>query len=175
MAKPKISIIAAVGRNRELGKDNKLLWRISEDLKHFKKITENHAVIMGQKTYDSIGKPLPNRLNVVLSKVTALEIPGVAICNNIEDAIAIAADYSDEIFVIGGGSVYAQFIDKTQKLYLTFIDAEAPADTFFPEYDKFKITKKSKWFEENNLKYQFVDLEKSKNASKNRPKNLQTD
>lgn len=158
--KPKINIIAAVGLNRELGKDNKLLWHIPEDLKHFKEITIGHAVIMGQKTYESIGKPLPNRLNVVLSKAKDLEISGCAVCNSIDEAIKIAADYSDEIFVIGGGSVYAQFIDRAQKLYLTLIEAEAPADTFFPEYKKFKIIKKGHKKNHNNLNYRFYELER---------------
>jgi len=156
----KISMIAAIGRNRELGYKNKLLWHIPEDLKHFQKLTTSHAAIMGQKTYESIGKPLPDRLNVVLSKDPDLEILGAAVCNNINDAIQIAFDYSDEIFIIGGGSIYAQFIDQADKLYLTFVDANFEADVYFPPYDKFKIIKESKNFKSNNLTYRFVELER---------------
>lgn len=157
----KISIIAAIGKNRELGLNNELLWSIPNDLKHFQKLTTGHAIIMGQKTYESIGKPLPNRLNVVLSKDKDLEIADVAVCNSIDEAIDIAHDYSDEIFIIGGGSIYAQFIGKADKLYLTLVDAEFEADVFFPEYKKFKkIVSKSSWHKENNLKYQFIELEK---------------
>jgi len=163
--KPKISIIAAVGLAREIGLNNKLLWQLPDDLKHFQKLTTNHAVVMGQKTYESIGKPLPNRLNVVLSKDESLEITGCAVCNNIDDAVNIAADYSDEIFVIGGGSIYAQFIDRADKLYLTLIDKEFDADTFFPDYSKFQIKKKGHKHSQNNLTFRFVELEK--NAQKN--------
>jgi len=162
MPKPKISIIAAIGRNREIGYKNKLLWHIADDLKHFQKLTKNHAVIMGQKTYESIGKPLPNRLNVVLSKDKDLEIPGVAICDSLDEAVKIAADYSDEIFVIGGGSIYAQFIDKTDKLYVTLVDEEFKADTFFPEYKEFKKKiYESRWRKTPEFNYKFIELERN--------------
>lgn len=160
MKKPKISIIAAVGKNRELGKDNKLLWHIAEDLKHFQKLTTGHAVVMGQKTFDSIGKPLPNRLNVVLSKDPELEIDGCVVSNSINEAIKIGADYSDEIFIIGGGSVYAQTIDKADKLYLTLVDAEFEADTFFPDYSEFKKIVFEKKESDENYQYKFLELEK---------------
>lgn len=162
MNKSKISIIAAIGNNRELGKDNKLLWHIAEDLKHFKELTTGHAVIMGQKTFESIGKPLPDRLNIVLAKDPTLKIEGVAISNSIKDALTLAQDFNDdEIFFIGGGSVYAQTIDLADKLYLTKVDANFEADTFFPDYSKFnKVVSESKNFEEDGLKYKFIELEK---------------
>lgn len=159
--KPKISIIAAHGRNRELGKNNKLLWHISSDLKRFKSLTENHAIIMGQKTYESIGRPLPERLNIVLSKDLKLEIPDIAVCNSINEAITLANDFGgDEIFIIGGGSVYAQTIDLADKLYLTQVDAEFEADTFFPDYSEFKKIIFEKKESDENYQYKFLELEK---------------
>lgn len=155
--KPKISMIAAVGKNRELGKANQLLWHIPEDLKHFKEKTLSHAVIMGQKTFDSIGKPLPDRLNIVLSNDPSFKADGIAIASSIDDAITIASDYSDEIFIIGGGSIYAQFIDKADKLYLTLVDAEFEADVFFPEYKKFKIIKEEDWQTSDDIKFKFTE------------------
>lgn len=160
--KPKISIIAAIGRNRELGKDNQLLWHIAEDLKHFKEKTLGHAVIMGQKTFDSIGKPLPDRLNIVLSLDPDLIIDGVAVCNSIDDAINVARDYFNEIFVIGGGSIYKQFIDRADKLYLTLVDADFDADVFFPEYSQFKMTVDNDWQTSNDIKFKFTEWERKK-------------
>jgi len=161
MPKLKINLIAAIGRNRELGKDNKLLWQIPADLAHFQKLTTNHAVVMGQKTYESIGQSLPNRLNIVLSKDRKLEIPEVAVCHDLDDAVQIALDYSDEIFIIGGGSVYAQTINLADKLYLTLVDADFAADIYFPEYEKnFKLTKNGRWQKTKNLKFKFTEWEK---------------
>jgi len=153
-------MIAAIGRARELGKDNQLLWHISEDLKHFKEVTNGHAVIMGQKTYESIGRPLPGRLNVVLSNDPSFKADNIVISNSIDDAITIVADYSDEVFIIGGASIYAQFIDKADKLYLTLVDANFSADVFFPEYDEFKMVADGDWQTSGNLKFKFTEWER---------------
>jgi len=159
--KPKISIIVAVGKNREIGKNNALLWNIPEDLKHFKEITTGHAIIMGERTFYSIGRALPNRLNIVLSQNPDLKIDGVTVCGSIAQAVEAGGKYSDEIFVIGGGMVYAQTIGLADKLYLTLVDKSFEADVFFPDYSEFdKIVTESEQFESNGLKYTFIQLEK---------------
>lgn len=158
MAVVKISIIAAIAKkNRAIGKNNKLLWHISDDFAHFKKITSGHPVIMGYNTYKSIGKPLPNRLNIVLTK-DDIEIKDATVCHTINDAIDVASrDDNDEIFFIGGASVYAQAIKFADKLYLTLVEGDYNADTFFPEYDDFHIISEEKK-ESEGYKYKFVEL-----------------
>lgn len=132
-----ISIIAVIGKNRELGKDGKLLWHVPGDLPRFKKITTGHPVIMGRKTYESIGKPLPGRTNIVISH--SLKDPNVTVVDALENAIEIAkkSPGADEIFVIGGGQIFSQAIDIADRLYLTIVDKTADADTFFPDYSEF--------------------------------------
>ena len=116
----KINIIAAVGKNLELGKDNKLIWHISEDLKYFKEMTMGKTVVMGENTYHSIGKALPGRNNVVLS-FDKKDIPGVLVLNNYNDVFKL--DY-DEVFIIGGAPIYELFLPYSDNLYLTEIDEE---------------------------------------------------
>lgn len=166
---PKISLICALAKNRAIGKDNHLLWNIPEDLKKFKKITLGHPVIMGQKTYESIGKPLPKRFNIVVSKDRNLNIKGCQVCHSINEALEFACKKDDnEIFIIGGGSIYAQTIDKADKLYLTLVEGKYKADTFFPDYSNFDIiAKESK--KSGKYKYHFLELEK--NVKKHRSKN----
>ena len=155
----KISLIAAIGKNRELGKGNALLWQIPADLNHFRKTTENHPVIMGERTFDSIGRVLPNRLNIVLTQGDR-QIDGCRMAHSINDAIKLAGS-SDEIFFIGGGSVYAQAIEFADKLYLTLIDKAYNADVYFPEYNQFKMTRGDDWQMSNDIKFKFTEWEKS--------------
>lgn len=133
----KINLIAAVGQNNEMGLDNKLLWHIPEDLKRFKKITEGKPVIMGRKTYESIGKPLPGRKNIVMTRRKPQRFPiEVAVTNNSNSALAHAQLInSDEVFVIGGAGVYEEFLPSADKIYLTVVHAKFTADTFFPKLD----------------------------------------
>ena len=136
----KLCIIAIIGRNRELGKNNKLLFNIPDDLKRFRKITKGHPVIMGRKTFESIGHPLPNRTNIIISGNPSFHAEGVIVVCSLSNAIEKAKNEkrSEEIFVIGGGSVYAQAIGIADRLYLTVVDAQASdADTFFPDYSRF--------------------------------------
>lgn len=129
----KINIIAAVGRNLELGKDNKLIWHISEDLKYFREMTMGKTVVMGENTYYSIGKALPGRDNVVLS-FDKKDIPGVLVLNNYKDVFKLNCD---EIFIIGGASIYELFLPYGDNLYLTEIDEEeSSCDCYFPFFDK---------------------------------------
>lgn len=152
-----ISIIAVIGKNRELGKDNDLIWNLPSDLKRFREITKGHPVIMGRKTFESIGHPLPNRMNIVISRQD--NIPGVIVVHSLDEAIEKAKG-NDEIFVIGGGSVYAAAIDKVDRLYLTIVDATAPgADTFFPDYSRFTKILFEEPHEENGIHYTYRTLE----------------
>ena len=136
----KISIISAIGENNEIGKDNKLLWNIKNDLKNFKKLTSNKVIIMGQKTYESLPiKPLPNRINIVITDDYDISYNGCVMAYGINDAIEKSQYWSsieDEVFVIGGGSIYEQFIDKSDNLYITKIHEKFEADTFFPEINE---------------------------------------
>lgn len=159
MKRPIISLIAAIGKNRELGKDNKLLWHIPEDMKRFKALTTGHVVIMGRKTHESIGKTLPNRMNIVITKDKNYHAPNCTIAHSLDEAICRAQESeNDEIFIIGGGQIYAQSISYADKLYLTIVNETCEADTFFPKYSEFKRT----IFKQNgtyrHLTYTFHDL-----------------
>ena len=156
-----ISIICAIGKNRGIGKNNKLLWHIPEDLRHFKKITTGSVVVMGGKTFESIGKPLPNRTNIVVTRDKELKAEGCLLKYSLEDIIEEAKTYKDkEIFIIGGGEIYKQSIAHADKLYLTIVDEETEADTFFPDYSEFKNTISEEEHELNGLKFKFVELTK---------------
>ena len=131
-----ISIIVAIAENNAIGKDNDLLWHISEDLKRFKKITKDHCVVMGKKTYFSLPvRPLPNRTNIVITDIPDEKIDDCIMAYSIEDAIE-KMDSGKENFIIGGGSIYRQFLPLADKLYITRVHKEFDADTFFPEIDK---------------------------------------
>ncbi|MBK7258787.1 MAG: dihydrofolate reductase [Ignavibacteriae bacterium] len=126
----KLALIAAVGRNRAIGKNGIMPWHISEDLKRFKRITKGHTVLMGRKTWDSLGKPLVDRRNVV---ITRRNIPGVETYASVDAALE-ALKGEGVVFVIGGGEVYRQLLPKADRLYLTVVDQEPDADTYFPAY-----------------------------------------
>lgn len=147
----KISIIAAIGKNRELGKGGKIPWHISEDFKRFKEITSGHPVIMGRKTWESLPfKPLPNRTNMVVTRDSSLSFARgrlaklggekrVVVCSSLEQALEKAKEIEkSEIFIIGGGQIYAQALSLADKLYLTIVEGNFDADTFFPDYAEFK-------------------------------------
>lgn len=159
-----ISIIAAIGENRELGKNNKLLWHIPEDLKRFKKLTEGHVVIVGRKTFESIGKPLPKRTNIIITRDQLFEVKARNgyICPSLEEAIKLAkTKEKKEIFIIGGGSIYEQAIKYSDKLYLTIVKGKYDADTFFPDYSEFKKVVAESRRESSGYKYKFLELVKS--------------
>ena len=163
-----ISIIAAIGKNRELGKDNKLLWHIKADMKRFKKLTQNQVVIMGQKTYQSLPKkfrPLPSRINIVVThnpKNITDNNQSLIVIGSIDEALKKAKTFNKEIFIIGGASIYAQTLSIADKLYLTIVEKTYPdADVFFPPYKTYfpKIIFQIEG-EENGLKYRFLELGK---------------
>lgn len=161
MNNPIISIIAAIGENRELGKNNKLLWHIPEDFKRFKEITSNHPVIMGRKTYESIGKPLPNRVNIIVTRDKNFHAENCFAVYSLEAAIDLAKTKDEkEIFIIGGGQIYNQAINIADKLYLTIVKEKFGADTFFPDYSGFKEVVFHKEGRYNNYRYDFYELVK---------------
>ena len=168
----RIVLIAAIGRNRELGnsKTNKLLWHIPEDFKHFKKLTLGRPIIMGRKTYESIGKPLPNRLNIIITRNQDYKQKDCPVASSVEQAIDIAKKNSviasatpprndNEIFVIGGGQIFEEVIQYAGKLYLTLVDAEFPeADVFFPDYSEFSNVVSREDCDNGQFKFSFLEL-----------------
>lgn len=157
----KISIIAALDEKRGIGKNNQLPWHISEDLKRFKEITTGHTVIMGRKTFESIGKPLPNRYNIIItSQLKNLDgaIKDLIFVSSLDEALRQAQ--GKDVFIIGGGQVYAQAIEKADKLYLTKVEGDFGCDTFFPDYSEFQNENFIGAGEVNGIKYKFLEFEK---------------
>jgi dihydrofolate reductase len=129
-----ISLIAAIGRNNELGKGNTLLWSMPTDMKHFRETTTGHTVIMGRKTFESIGKPLPNRKNIVITRDKNYLRHSVDVAYSLDEALKLISNKNEEVFVIGGAEIYKQTMPIADKLYITHIQAEEKeADAFFPE------------------------------------------
>lgn len=124
-----------MGEKNEIGADNQLLWHLPKDLKHFKDLTSGHPIIMGRKTYESIGKALPNRTNIVISRKKNWFEEGILIVGSIKEAVKFAKKIDENIFVIGGGNVYEQTMEIADKLEVTLVKAELKADTFFPKID----------------------------------------
>ena len=159
-----ISISVAVAKNNVIGKDNKLLWHISEDLKRFKQITSNKKMIMGRKTFESLPGILPNREHIIVTRDENFNVDSdkVTIVHDLNSLLEKYSKCEDEIFVIGGAEIYKQLLPYTQKIYLTKIDETFEGDTYFPEinYDEFKTEYVSEQLidEKNSLKYTFIDL-----------------
>ncbi len=128
-------LAAAMAKNRVIGKDNAIPWRLPEDMKHFRRVTLKHAVIMGRGTYDSMGKPLPDRDNIVVSRNPKLVIEGAHVVSSLAAAITLARKGDDEPRVIGGGQLYAEALPLATRIYLTVLDDAYEGDTFFPELD----------------------------------------
>jgi len=173
MMVPRISILAAVAKNGVIGKNNALPWYLPADLKHFKSLTMGHPIIMGRKTYDSIGRPLPGRTNIVITTQTDFQPPGVTVVHSLEEVLSLEksndmSTQNGEYFIIGGAALYRQTIALSQRMYLTEIQHAFDGDTYFPEYDS------NEWYEisrerhfandqpgsESPLEYHFVILER---------------
>lgn len=133
--KPHVSVIAALAKNRVIGIENRLPWRLPEDLAHFKALTLGHPILMGRKTFESLGRPLPGRTNVVITRNRDYRPDGCVVADSIPAALALCAD-ADEVFFIGGAELYAQAIPLADRLYLTEVDIEAAGDAWFPDYDR---------------------------------------
>lgn len=167
MKRQPVSMIAAIGRNRELGKNGQLIWHISDDLKRFKKITMGGTLIMGRKTFESIGKPLPGRKNIVLTSNKKYNAPGIFVKNYPNAAFNFAQCLQRPIFIIGGESIYRHYMPLADTLYITQIDAEEHgADAFFPEInpDDWQITEQSGWQTDpvNRVKYRYLTYQRKK-------------
>lgn len=139
-----ISIIAAMDRNHLIGNNNQLPWHLPADFAHFKAITMEKPIVMGRKTFDSIGKPLPGRINIILSRNCETVSKGVICVSSFEDAMAVVPDV-EEIMVIGGSMIYEMLLPLADRLYLTYVDAAFEGDAFFPKFDE------SAWFEKEKI------------------------
>ncbi|WP_026897981.1 dihydrofolate reductase [Daejeonella oryzae] len=142
-----LSIIVAADENNGIGKNNQLPWHLPADLKHFKNLTTGHPIIMGRKTFDSIGKPLPNRRNIVITRQSDLKIEGAELVNSLEEALQLCPA-GEQVFIIGGSQIFNQSLALATKLYFTRIHEVFDADTFFPEIDP------NIWKEEDKTEHQ---------------------
>lgn len=160
----KISMIAAMAEDRVIGLDNQMPWHLPADLQFFKRVTLGKPVIMGRKTYQSIGRPLPGRVNIVLTRDKELQIEGVTCVQTAEQALALVQQ-APEVMVIGGATIYQQFLEQATRLYLTFIDLKVAGDTQFPDYQAVAEWRQIECEqhaadEKNSYNYQFVTLER---------------
>ena len=151
-----ISLIAAMDKNRLIGRENGLPWHLPADFKHFKEITMAKPVVMGRKTFESIGKPLPGRKNIVISR-SGFAAEGIIVVDTIEAALKEAAS-AEEVMVIGGASFYEQMIDKADRLYLTHVDAECEGDAWFPDFDSIQwdVVSEEKYNADEKNNYSFT-------------------
>lgn len=163
MSRPAIALIAAIARNGVIGRDNALIWRLSSDLKRFKALTMGRPILMGRKTWDSIGRPLPGRRSLVLTRDRSLAISGATVVHDWSGAVAAAG--GDDLMVVGGAEIYALALPHADRLHLTEVEAEPTGDTYFPpfERDAFRETLREAHGpgERDEFAFQFVDLERS--------------
>ena len=160
-----ISAIVATAKDNVIGKDNKLLWKLSDDLRRFKRITSGHAVLMGRKTFESLGKPLPNRTNLVVTRDENFAVEGAHVFNQINEALEYArSEGEEELFIIGGGEIYQMMLPAANKLYLTKVHAQPEGDTFFPEIhdEEWDVINEEahKADDRNEFDFVFLDLER---------------
>lgn len=158
----RISIIAALASNNVIGRNNQIPWRLSTDLKRLKALTMGHHIVMGRKTFESIGRPLPGRVNVVITRQADFAPEGVVVVHSLEDAIQIAVSArDDETFVAGGMEIYQQAIHRADRMYLTRVHAEVEGDTFFPDFDdvsEWKLTDSEHFDADEKNEYPFSFL-----------------
>ncbi len=157
-----ITAVVAIASNYAIGKNNQLLWYLPNDLKHFKNITAGGTIIMGRKTFDSVGKPLPKRRNIVITRQD-IAIEGCEVVKSIDEAIALCKT-EDEVFIVGGAEIYRQAMHLTNRIYLTIVHQSFDADTFFPEidYKDWKETDREdhEADEKHQFSYSFITLER---------------
>jgi dihydrofolate reductase len=135
------SLVVAMARNRVIGRDNQLPWRLPADLAYFKRVTIGHPVVMGRRTHESIGRPLPGRLNIVVSRNPAYRAAGCTVVGSLDEAWKAAGD-AVEVSVIGGTSLFAESLPVADRIHLTEVEADVPGDTFFPEFDRSQWTER---------------------------------
>ena len=157
-----VTIVVAIAENYAIGKNNQLLWHMPADLKHFKQITSGHTVIMGRRTYDSVGKPLPNRRNIIITRQD-ITIPGCEVVKSVDEALGLCAG-EEEVFIVGGAEIYKLTMDQTDRIYLTIVHHSFDADTVFPEIDymQWKETAREDHQpdEKHKYSYSFITLER---------------
>jgi dihydrofolate reductase len=161
----KLSLIVAVAENGVIGHNNQLIWHLPNDLKQFKRLTTGHCIIMGRKTFESIGKPLPNRTSIIISRNTDFQVEGCITVSSLENAISAAKKIeNEEAFIIGGAEIYRLALPIIDKIYLTEVHHAYEGDTLFPEIDKiiWKETHREDFEidEKHSVKYSFVEMEK---------------
>ena len=158
-----ISLVVAMDRNRLIGRNQQLPWHLPADLRHFKEITMGKPILMGRKTWESIGRPLPGRTNVVVTGSTDFQAPGCIVSHSIEEALA-AVENHKEIMVIGGAHLYQQLLSRAERIYLTLVDHAFAGDTWFPELDErdWKETSRQDHDpdQKNPYRYSFVQLQR---------------
>jgi dihydrofolate reductase len=155
-----IKIIVAMSENRVIGNNNELIWKLSSDLKRFKELTTGHPVVMGRKTYESIGKPLPNRRNIIITRNLEYEVNGCEVVSSLEEALLLT---NNDCFIIGGGEIYKQSLEVADKIYLTLVHKDFEGDTTFPELGKEWATIDTKDFdadEKNEYNYSFIEYDR---------------
>jgi dihydrofolate reductase len=155
-----IKIIVAMSENRVIGNNNELIWKLSSDLKRFKDLTTGHPIVMGRKTYESIGKPLPNRRNIIITRNSEYEVEGCETVSSLEEALLLT---NSDCFIIGGGEIYKQSLEIADKIYLTLVHKDLEGDTSFPELDETWVSIDNKYFEsdeKNEHNYSFIEYER---------------
>lgn len=155
-----IKLIVAISKNRVIGDSNKLIWHLPADLKRFKEITGGHSIVMGRKTYESIGRPLPNRRNIIITRDNSYEVEGCEIVNSIDEALLLTGS---DCFIIGGGEIYKQTLNIADQIYMTVVDEEFEGDTTFPELStEWYISSTEEYLadEKNPYNYSFLLYEK---------------
>ena len=155
-----IKIIVAMSENRVIGNNNELIWKLSSDLKRFKELTTNNTVVMGRKTYESIGRPLPNRRNIIITRNSEYLVEGCEIVSSLEEALLLT---NNKCFIIGGGEIYKQSLEVADKIYLTLVHKEFEGDTQFPELGKEWATINTEDFvadDKNEYNYSFIEYER---------------
>ena len=159
----KITLVAAIASNNVIGKENSLPWNIPEDLKRFKQMTSGHTILMGRKTFDSIGRPLPNRQNIVMTKDENFEKEGIKVINDFDEALELIKESNEDIFVIGGSKIYELFEPVANSLAITRILKDFEGDAFFPDinWDLWQIEKEENFFDEkSNIECKLIEYSK---------------
>jgi dihydrofolate reductase len=151
-----INIIVAMSKNRVIGNDNTLIWHLPEDLKRFKQLTTGNTIVMGRKTYESIGRPLPNRRSIIITRDTNYKVDGCEVVNSLEEALELS---NNNCFIIGGGEIYRQAMDKADRIYLTRINKEFEGDTTFPEIGEW-YESDCQEFNNDEFEYSFIQYER---------------
>jgi dihydrofolate reductase len=167
MTPPHISILVAMAKNRVIGRNNALPWQLPPDLRRFKELTMGHHIVMGRKTYESIGRPLPGRTNVIITRQAGYQVPGAIVVASIDQALKVCSagkEVDQEIFVIGGAQIYRQSLGLCQRIYITEIQQEFDGDTLFPELNQQEwreiSREKHRLNDDNGLEYHFVVLDR---------------